>query len=64
MSLVGAARYFAEYVGETGEDELGPVIDELGPRAEEVIVTTAERLQQRVARKGARRGVRKLWWRR
>ncbi|MGI5216840.1 Rpn family recombination-promoting nuclease/putative transposase [Nocardia sp. CA-290969] len=39
-------------VGETGEDELGPVIDELGPRAKEVIVTTAERLQAEGRAKG------------
>ncbi|WP_084494997.1 hypothetical protein [Nocardia shimofusensis] len=32
-------------VGETSEDDLGPVIDKLGPRAKEVIMTTAERLR-------------------
>jgi len=33
------------FVGETSEDDLGPVIDQLGPRAKEAIVTTAERIR-------------------
>ena len=32
-------------VGETSEEDLGPVIDQLGARAKEVIMTTAERLR-------------------
>lgn len=40
------------FVGETSEDDLGPVIDQLGPRAKEAIVTTAERLRAEGWEKG------------
>src|SRR5690606_31894156 len=53
-------RCFMTYiflVGETSEDDLGPVIDQLGPRAEEVILTTAGRLRAERRETGRTRGL-------
>jgi len=47
-------------VGETSEDDLGPVIDKLGPQAKEVIVTTAERLRAEGRAEGETEGQAKL----
>ncbi|MCU1640475.1 MAG: Rpn family recombination-promoting nuclease/putative transposase [Nocardia sp.] len=43
-------------VGETSDNDLGPVIDRLGPHAKEVIVTTAERLRAEGEARGQARG--------
>ncbi|WP_157171774.1 Rpn family recombination-promoting nuclease/putative transposase [Nocardia higoensis] len=43
-------------VGETSEDDLAPVIEQLGPRAKEVLMTTAEKLQAKGRAKGRDEG--------
>lgn len=43
-------------VGDTPEEDLDPVIEQLGPRAKEAIVTTAERLRAEGEARGEARG--------
>lgn len=43
-------------VGDTAEADLVPVIDQLGPPAKEIIVTTAERLRAEGEARGEARG--------
>ncbi len=43
-------------VGETSEDDLAPVIDQLGPRAKEVVMTTAEQLRAKGHAEGLAEG--------
>ncbi|MET9212134.1 MULTISPECIES: RpnC/YadD family protein [Actinomycetes] len=43
-------------VGDTPEQDLDPVIEQLGPRAKEAIMTTAERLRAEGEARGEARG--------
>ena len=52
-----AAMTYVMTVGDTAEADLVPVIDQLGPPAKEIIVTTAERLRAVGEARGEARGV-------